>query len=593
MDKLLVVKSWYFFYFGSLVCVAPYLNIYLQDRGLNAWQIGVIAASRPWISAPASFIWSGLADAFKLHRIIFTMAIILSTVATVGLATASTFSSLLAITTFAQLLAAPVVVLADAAAVACCKKDTDYGKCRLWGAVSWGGLSTFTGWMVSAYGINSGFAAYTLLALPAIVLGYFFQHGPQWEYAKLAAEDDPPVDPEAAALLTKNESSLPHSDEPRSRGSSPGSDVELANSLTPEFAEHCHYDATGKAPSPGPGKERPSGLQGVLTLAQGGSRSNSPARLRAGSRPSQPPSSPSATPARIVAVAALSGGADQGCDAGRESRSLSGECDLDCNPKGETRALDAAEERAALLWAAEDGSIGGRLAGLEPAGTGAGPGASGMDPELTFSIKLRVLLSRPAVWVFMAQATVMGVGIGVIGEFLFLLLREMGGSEMLMGLTLTFTCASEVPAFAIQDRLLSFMGGVGPALHLVLLTYVLRLGAYAALPLAGTPWAVLPIELLHGITFAMGWGCGTICAKRVAPPGLEATMQGIFTGLYFGVGQGLGALVGGLAMQHYGLQRMFAGSALAVAAGWAGIAIAQAAIAKASSTVKVARTSDA
>jgi hypothetical protein len=37
--------------------------------------------------------------------------------------------------------------------------------------------------------------------------------------------------------------------------------------------------------------------------------------------------------------------------------------------------------------------------------------------------------------------------------------------------------------------------------------------------------AVLPVELLHGITFACGWGAGTINSKRVAPPELATTMQ--------------------------------------------------------------------
>jgi hypothetical protein len=50
----------------------------------------------------------------------------------------------------------------------------------------------------------------------------------------------------------------------------------------------------------------------------------------------------------------------------------------------------------------------------------------------------------------MAQATAMGFGIGVIGEFLFLFLQELGGSETLMGLTLTFTCLAEVPVFHYQ-----------------------------------------------------------------------------------------------------------------------------------------------
>lgn len=45
-------------------------------------------------------------------------------------------------------------------------------------------------------------------------------------------------------------------------------------------------------------------------------------------------------------------------------------------------------------------------------------------------------------------------------------------------------------------------------LHVVLWTYMLRMGLYALLPYAGSPWAVLPVELLHGITFACGWGAG-------------------------------------------------------------------------------------
>jgi hypothetical protein len=54
------------------------------------------------------------------------------------------------------------------------------------------------------------------------------------------------------------------------------------------------------------------------------------------------------------------------------------------------------------------------------------------------------------VLIFIGQATTMGFGIGVIGEFLFLFLADLGGSELLMGLTLTFTCLAEVPVFHFQ-----------------------------------------------------------------------------------------------------------------------------------------------
>ena len=55
--------------------------------------------------------------------------------------------------------------------------------------------------------------------------------------------------------------------------------------------------------------------------------------------------------------------------------------------------------------------------------------------------------------------------------------------------------------------------------------YVLRLALYALLPYAGSVLWVLPVEVLHGVTFACGWGAGTVNCKTLAPPGLAATMQ--------------------------------------------------------------------
>ena len=50
----------------------------------------------------------------------------------------------------------------------------------------------------------------------------------------------------------------------------------------------------------------------------------------------------------------------------------------------------------------------------------------------------------------------------------------------------------------------------------------------AGLAYVGTPWAVLPIELLHGITFGCAWAAGTLYCSRIAPRGLEATTQALF-----------------------------------------------------------------
>lgn len=135
---------------------------------------------------------------------------------------------------------------------------------------------------------------------------------------------------------------------------------------------------------------------------------------------------------------------------------------------------------------------------------------------------------------------------------------------------------------------------------------------------------MLPIELLHGVTFGLAWAASTINCKRISPPGLETTTQAIFQvrhfllrraamwsssfavlpcglsnhassvaqhnsklsflytgllpfshcslfrpqGLFSGVGLGLGGVVGGVIYSRLGAPAVFASAALVLAVGW-------------------------
>lgn len=50
------------------------------------------------------------------------------------------------------------------------------------------------------------------------------------------------------------------------------------------------------------------------------------------------------------------------------------------------------------------------------------------------------------------------------------------------------------------------------------------------------PWWVLPIELLNGVTFGIFYATMTSYASKVAPPGTEATVQGLVGAVFEGVG---------------------------------------------------------
>ena len=72
----------------------------------------------------------------------------------------------------------------------------------------------------------------------------------------------------------------------------------------------------------------------------------------------------------------------------------------------------------------------------------------------------------------------------------------------------------------------------------VLLPWFAKLGPWGV-------WAVLPFELLHGVTFAIQWSAVTTHAGRVAPDGFHASAHQLINTIYFGLARGFGAAVGG------------------------------------------------
>lgn len=118
------------------------------------------------------------------------------------------------------------------------------------------------------------------------------------------------------------------------------------------------------------------------------------------------------------------------------------------------------------------------------------PRHGGGPPQVHYWRGVAQLLRNPEAAIFFFMATVMGFGVGNIEGYLFLFLEELGGSELLMGLSLTVTCAAETAVFAALPALLRL--GIRACLHLVLAAFLLRMACYAALAAAPSPWLVRP-----------------------------------------------------------------------------------------------------
>ena len=85
-------------------------------------------------------------------------------------------------------------------------------------------------------------------------------------------------------------------------------------------------------------------------------------------------------------------------------------------------------------------------------------------------------------------------------------------------------------------------------------------GRYTCLPPMPFTWVVLPIQLLHGITFGLYWTIGVGYAAASAPRGLEATLQGAFSAL-ISAAQMVALTAGGPVLHAYGGARLYGGCA--------------------------------
>lgn len=180
-----------------------------------------------------------------------------------------------------------------------------------------------------------------------------------------------------------------------------------------------------------------------------------------------------------------------------------------------------------------------------------------------FWVGLRGLLGDRRLLVFLLTAFLAGVAMSSVNSFYFLYLQDLGASATLMGLSLALATLSELPVFFFSGLLIHRFGARG-LLVIALFLFVLRLTIYAVFPVAGI---ALAANLLHGLTFSAAWVAGVTYANQIAPSGMGATAQGLFSGVMMGLGAALGALVGGMVYEAFGPQAMYAIMAAIVAVG--------------------------
>ena len=149
------------------------------------------------------------------------------------------------------------------------------------------------------------------------------------------------------------------------------------------------------------------------------------------------------------------------------------------------------------------------------------------------------------------------MGIGFAFGFVYLK-RGLHAPGVVIGLSLTFQAAIEVPLFRAANWLVRSLGGVRPALLSTSLAGAVRWFGWWA---ATTPLAPLPFEAGHGWSFALAFTCISLVADDFTESGLQATVVGILNStLSFG---NIVATVGwGVVVEAVGLRESFGVAAL-------------------------------
>lgn len=170
-----------------------------------------------------------------------------------------------------------------------------------------------------------------------------------------------------------------------------------------------------------------------------------------------------------------------------------------------------------------------------------------------FGSGLQRLLANRQWVVFLVTVFCAAMGLSLSNNFLFLHLSDLGASKTLMGMALLFGTLSEIPVLFFADRLLRRWGSRG-LLIFAMIAYAARAFAYSFMRV---PWLVLPIQLLHGPSFSAMWVAGVSYAHEIAPEGMGATAQGVFSAVTMGLGAACGAFLGGWLYETVGGAIMF------------------------------------
>jgi PPP family 3-phenylpropionic acid transporter len=166
--------TFYFLYFAALTAFQPYIVLYWQSIGLTGAEIGVVSFAIPLVIMLSSPLWTGLADARRIHRLLLAVAVAGAAASAGAVPLVTNFGAALLVTSLFAFFVAPIMPMADGATISALAAEGApgmYGRVRLGGTFGWAIAAPLVGALVAATRIPLAFWTYAILMGVAMLVG--------------------------------------------------------------------------------------------------------------------------------------------------------------------------------------------------------------------------------------------------------------------------------------------------------------------------------------------------------------------------------------------------------------------------------------
>ncbi|KAI9562762.1 hypothetical protein GHT06_010216 [Daphnia sinensis] len=150
-------------------------------------------------------------------------------------------------------------------------------------------------------------------------------------------------------------------------------------------------------------------------------------------------------------------------------------------------------------------------------------------------------------------ALVLGLLVGCTGNYVFLFLEEIGVNKSLMGLSVMISCITAIPLLLFSETIFRKLGY--PNVIVVCFSgFIVRLIGYSYISM---PSLCLVYESIEAVTGTLAMTTLMIYGARLGTTSTVASIQGLISATYFGLGAGIGSSVGGFLIGAYSQRTTF------------------------------------